>query len=266
MVGFLLRKSFYDLWDNLFKIVALNLGFYACIAMPVFLPRLAALFTDSPAPQIALSVIGIFACSIYLAAAAFAVKPVSDYENFSFQDFLKAFKTAWPAGMMMGIFTAVLFIIAAVIIPFYLNMEPPMIGFALAAIIFWTAFFGLLSFQFYFIVITRLGGKTTFADLKKALKKCILIAVDNTGFSFFLLIHNFITLILSAFLAFMFPGPVGVILYLDEALRLRLLKYDWLEANPGADRRKIPCDALLIEEREKTGTRTFKNFIFPWKD
>ena len=64
----------------------------------------------------------------------------------------------------------------------------------------------------------------------------------------------------------MFPGPVGVLLYLDEALRLRLLKYDYLEANPEADRKKIPWDALLIDEREKTGDRTLKNFIFPWKD
>jgi len=44
------------------------------------------------------------------------------------------------------------------------------------------------------------------------------------------------------------------------------MKYDWLEANPGADRRKIPWDALLIDEREKTGTRSLKNLIFPWKD
>jgi len=49
-------------------------------------------------------------------------------------------------------------------------------------------------------------------------------------------------------------------------VRLRLLKYDWLEAHPDANRKKIPWDELLIEEREKTGTRTLKNLIFPWKD
>jgi hypothetical protein len=81
-----------------------------------------------------------------------------------------------------------------------------------------------------------------------------------------LFIHNILGLLLSILLAFLFPGPAGVILYLDEALRLRLLKYNWLEENPQANRRKIPWDALLIEERERTGTRTFRNFIFPWKD
>ena len=94
----------------------------------------------------------------------------------------------------------------------------------------------------------------------------MLLSMDNSGFSVFLFIHNIIALFLSAVFAFMFPGPVGVLLYIDQALRLRLLKYDWLEANPEANRRKIPWDALLIDEREITGTRTLKNFIFPWKD
>jgi hypothetical protein len=71
-------------------------------------------------------------------------------------------------------------------------------------------------------------------------------------------------------LAFLLPGPAGLLLFLDEALRLRLLKYDWLEANPDTTgskkRRQIPWDAILIEEREKTGDRSFRSFIFPWKD
>jgi hypothetical protein len=74
-----------------------------------------------------------------------------------------------------------------------------------------------------------------------------------------------ILIIISALTAFLIPGPAGILLYLDEALRLRLLKYDWLEAHPDEGRR-IPWDALLIDEREKTGTRSFRNFIFPWKD
>jgi len=90
--------------------------------------------------------------------------------------------------------------------------------------------------------------------------------MDNTGFSIFLILHNIIALSFSLLLVFiLFPGPVGVLLFTDEALRLRLLKYDWLEENPDANRKKIPWDALLIEEREKTGTRSLKNFIFPWK-
>ena len=260
MIGFFIRKCFYDLWDNMFKIVILNLGFVACTAIPIFLPALANKFVDSAALEIALAAFGILVCSLYLSAAAFSVRAISDYGTFSFGDFFKSFKVTWSAGLVMGGFVFLIFIIVTFVLPFYLTMEPPLAGLALSAIIFWTTIFALLSFQYFFAVHTRLSP-----NIIKCFKKCMLISIDNTGFSIFMILNNLIALVISVFLAFMFPGPVGIVLYLDEALRLRLLKYDWLEANPQADRKKIPWDALLIEEREKTGTRTFRNFIFPWK-
>jgi hypothetical protein len=260
MIGFLLRKTLYDLWDNMFRIVALNLGFVACTAIPIFLPQLAAKFFNSFALEIALTAFGILLCSVYLAAASFSIKSISDYGSFGFGDFFKSFKSAWPAGLIMGFFVFLLFLIVTIVMPFYLGIESPG-GLILAAIVFWTTIFALLSFQFYFTVYSRLGS-----NIIKALRKCMIISLDNSGLSLFLLLYGILVLALSLIFAFMFPGPAGVLLYLDEALRLRLLKYDWLEANPGADRRKIPWDELLIEEREKTGTRSFKNFIFPWKD
>ena len=241
-------------------VVVLNLGFFISTAIPVFLPQLAVKFADSAVLEAVLTAAGILICSVYLSAVSFTIKSISDNGSFNIGDFLKNFKTAWPAGLAMGFFVFLLFLIARVILPFYLSIESP-VGLILAAIVFWTTIFALLSFQFYFTVYVRLGKK-----IIKTFKKCIIISMDNSGFSVFLLIHNIAVVVLSTLFIFMFPGPVGVLLYLDEALRLRLLKYDWLEANPGADRRKIPWDAILIEERERTGTRSFKNFIFPWRD
>ena len=278
MIGFLIRKSFYDLWDNMFKIVIMNLGFIALAAIPIFIPRLISLFIDSQALEIAVIALGILLCSVYLSTAAHTVKSVSDYGSFGFSDFTRNLKRAWPAGLVMGLFIFLLFIILFIVMPFYLSIESVM-GLILGAVVFWTTVFGLLSFQYYFAVCARLinhndsdglqmarNKPLSGADLIKAFRKCMIILLDNSGFSFFLILHNTVVLIISFVLALMFPGPIGLLLYVDEALRLRLLKYDWLEANPDANRRKIPWDALLIEEREKTGTRTFKSFIFPWKD
>jgi len=260
MIGFLIRKSFYDLWDNMFKVVVLNLGFVACTAIPIFLPVLTDKFFNSTVLEIIVVAVGILICSVYLSAAAYSIRIISDYGMFHFSDFLKSFKKSWPAGLVMGGFVFLIFIVAAFVLPFYMTMEPPLAGLALSAIVFWTAIFALLSFQYYFAVYARLGS-----NIIKSFKKCLLISMDNTGFSIFLILNTIFMLLFSVLLAFMFPGPVGILLYIDEALRLRILKYDWLEANPGANRKKIPWDALLIEEREKTGTRSFKNFIFPWK-
>jgi len=256
MFGFLIRKTFYDLWDNMFRIVLVNLGFIAVLAIPVFLPGLF----DSPVLVIAVQAIGILCCSIYLAASALSVKIISDYGSFGFGDFFKKFKEAWPAGIVIGLAVFVFFLMVFIVLPFYMSIDSP-VGLLLAAVVFWTMVLAVLSFQFFFAVRARLDVK-----LFKVIKKCIIIFFDNPGMAFFSLIHNTVVLIFSALLAFLFPGPCGILLFLDEALRLRLFKYDWLEANPGSDRRKIPWDAILIDEREKTGTRTLKNFIFPWKD
>jgi hypothetical protein len=262
MLGFLIKKTFFDLWDNLFRIALLNLGFIASLSVPVFLPGLLSFL---PALSIGVLAIGILWCSVYLSAAALSVKAISDYGAFGFGDFFHNLKTGWPAGLFMGFAAIALWAMGAVIIPFYLSMPNSTVGLILAAIIFWTIVLGLFSLQFFFCIRARLDTK-----LLKVFKKCFIIFFDNPGFSVFSFFHNLVMLTLSLILAFLLPGPAGILLYLDEALRLRLLKYDWLEANPETEnpgkRRKIPWDAILIEEREKTGTRSFKNFIFPWKD
>jgi len=259
MIGFLLKKTLYDLWDNMFKIVVLNIGFFLCTAislLPAFVPKLFG----SNVYVIVLGIIGAFVCSIYLAAVSFTVKVISDHSTFSFADFLRNFKNAFPSGVTMFVVFLLFLFVIVVVIPFYATMGT-LFGLAITALLIWLVVFAFLSIQFYHAVYVRLGQ-----NIIKSFKKCMLISLDNTGLAIFLFIHNILALILSVVLVFMFPGPAGVLLYIDEAVRLRLLKYDYLEANPGANRKKIPWDALLIEERDKTGNRTFKNFIFPWKD
>jgi len=264
MIGFLLKKTFYDLWDNLLRVILVNLGFLISLTIPIFLPGLILNVVPIVPVSLLVLVAGVLWCSIYLSAAALSFKAVSDYGSFGFADFWANLKAGWKAGVAAGILVLLLFLMIWAIIPFYLGMES-ILGFLLAAIIFWTFLLAVVSLQFFFAVRARLDTK-----LKKVFRKCFIIFFDNPGFAIFCLLHTIVTMVLSAFLALMLPGPAGSILFLDEALRLRLLKYDWLEANPqtepGTKRRHIPWDAILIEEREKTGSRTIKNFIFPWKD
>jgi hypothetical protein len=236
-----------------------NIGFIASIAIPVFIPPLL-----EPVPGLALVVllIGILWCFIYLLTAAISLKTISDYGSFGFGDFFRNMKTAWPAGLAAGLLVFILILLTTQVIPFYIGMaQMPMLGLFLAAVIFWTLVVGILSLQFFPAVRARLD-----TNIIKGLKKCFLIFFDNSGFCIFSFIFAAVFLALSVFLAFLFPGPAGILLFLDEGLRLRLLKYDWLEANPGENRRKIPWDALLIDDRERTGTRSLRSFIFPWKD
>jgi hypothetical protein len=257
MIGFLIKKCFFDLWDNLFKIVLLNLGFIASLSIPIFIP---ALFQAVPALGIGVLIIGCLWCCVYLSTAALTLKSISDYGSFGFSDFFGNLKTAWPAGLVLGGLLFIGYVLCAVVMPFYFGMGT-MFGLFLTAIVFWTLAAGILAFQFFFAICCRLGTKPT-----SVIKKSFIIFFDNPMFCIFSFFHNLIIMIISALVAFLIPGPAGVLLFLDEGLRLRLLKYDWLEANPEANRRKIPWDEILIDEREKTGSRSFRSFIFPWKD
>ena len=261
MIGFLLKKNFYDLWDNLFRIALLNLGFILSLAVLIFVPR----FVPVPALAVAIFAVVLLWCSVYLSAVALSVKAISDYGRFSFADFLANFKQGWPAGIAVGIGGIVLLVVARFTMQFYLGMDS-MTGLLLATFAFWTLALFLIPLQFFFAIRARLDTK-----LVKICKKGFIIFFDNPGFSIFTLLHTMVLLALSLGFPFLLliPGPAGMLLFLDEALRLRLLKYDWLEANPPAAttrRPHIPWDVILIEEREKTGTRTLRNFIFPWKD
>ena len=257
MIGFLIKKNFFDLWDNLFKVALVNIGFIASLAFPVFIPNL---LSSVPALAVVTLLAGILWCFVYLSAAALSLKALSDYGSFGFADFINNLKTIWPVGLVLGGLVFLGYLLCTLVIPFYLSMES-ILGLLLGAVIFWTIVAAVLALQFFFAVRARLDTKIT-----KVIKKCFIIFFDNPWFCVFSLIHNLLVLVLSFFLAFLFPGPAAILLFLDEGLRLRLLKYDWLEANPDADRRKIPWDALLIDEREKTGNRSLKSFIFPWKD
>jgi hypothetical protein len=244
----------------MFRIVLLNLGFIVSLTIPIILPG----YIPIPALSVVVLVIGIIWCFVYLAATALSVKAISNYGTFGFADFKANLKAGWPAGMILALAGFVFFVLITTIIPFYLEMNS-YIGLLLAAVIFWTLLMAFISFQFFLAIRARLDTKPI-----KIIKKCFIIFFDNPGFSIFCLLYTLVTLVLSIIFVLLIPGPAGLLLFLDEGLRLRLMKYDWLEANPPAagspKRRKIPWDALLIEEREKTGTRTFRNFIFPWKD
>lgn len=257
MIGFLLRKTFYDLWDNLFRVVLLNLGFIASAAVPV---GGAVLLASVPALSLLVFAAGLLWCVVYLAACARVLKNISDYGLFGFGDFIEALKETWVSGLILGLLVGVAAVLVSIVLPFYFAMGS-FIGIFAAALVFWTLLVAFLSFQYYLPLRARLERNP-----RKLIKKCFILFFDNPGLSLFSAFHNLVLTVVSLFLALLLPGPAGILLYLDEALRLRLLKYDYLEAHPGADRKKIPWDELLAEDREKTGTRTLKGLIFPWKD
>jgi hypothetical protein len=257
MIGFFIKKSFFDGWDHLFGLVLLNLGFIACLALGFVLPG------SVKAPEwlgLTLAAISLAAGSVWWSACVYALVAVADFGGLHPSEIWGFVKRGLVPGLQVGALLVLGFFVVSVGLPFYLKMGG-MLGALAAGVIFWCAIILLLAVQYYIPLRARLGG-----GLKKNLRKSFVVFFDNPGFSIFLFLYSAVNLAISLFLAFLIPGFAGVALAQDVALRLRLYKYDYLEAHPEANRREIPWEALLEEDQDLVGKRTLKGMFFPWKE
>ncbi|MDR2510741.1 MAG: hypothetical protein LBC77_08880 [Spirochaetaceae bacterium] len=259
MIAFSIKKTFFDLWDNMFKIGALNLGFLISISLAVIVPT--GITANRPI-KILIFLLGVLWCFIYAAAAARSLSVISDRGSFTFSLFVKNIRASIADALFSLLIFGIAAIVLCLVVPFYLKTGS-FAGIVLAQTYGWFLLISIMVFQFFFAARTRLDGA-----LPLSLKKLVMIFFDNPLFCIASLIICIIGIVLSVFTVFLFPGPAGILLYLDEAFRLRLLKYDWLESqNDKTDaKRAVPWNDILEEEREIIGNRGLKNLIFPWKD
>ena len=258
MILFMLKKAFFDMWDNLFPLILMNLGFILLLALPIYLPYL--LVGASSALALLSLALGLLALFVYAGGMGLAVKELADYQGVGFKDFWAFIKKSWKYSLVLGgifIFQAW---VLSVAIPVYAGMKN-ILGLVALVVLFWASVIWILSSQYFYPILTRLDQR-----LPKIFKKCFILFFDNTGFTIWLGTVGLAVGALSLFTAFLLPGPASVMLWGQVGFKLRLLKYDWLEKNPEARRKDIPWDALLVDERERVGKRTLKGMIFPWKE
>jgi hypothetical protein len=257
MIGFFIKKAFFDGWDHLFSLILLNAGFLVVLAIGVMLPG------GVPLPAWADMIVRILALaagSVWWSTCVFATRGISDFGSFRLGELRSHVERGLVPGLQIGIVLVAGWLVVSVGLPFYLSLGG-LLGTLAAGVIFWCAVILLLALQYYVPLRARLGG-----GLRKNLRKSFLIFFDNPGFSIFLFLYSALALALSLFLAFLLPGFAGVGLAQNVGLRLRMHKYDWLEANPEANRRAVPWDELLEEDRDLVGKRSLKGMFFPWKE
>ncbi|HUW41935.1 MAG TPA: hypothetical protein VMV90_13085 [Rectinemataceae bacterium] len=257
MIGFFFKKTFFDGWDNLFTLVLQNVVFVALAAIGLLFPAVI----HAPAPiSAAAALLAVAAGAIWWSACVYALKEVADFHSVKVTDIPAALRSSIGPGLQLGAILSVLWLLVSIGLPFYLS-HGGLAGALAAGVLFWFGLTALLSLQYYLPLRSRLGG-----GFVKNIRKSFVLFFDNPLFSVFLALYNAVSLALSGFLAFLIPGLAGIALALDEAVRLRLYKYDWLERNPGARRRAVPWDELVAEDSELVGKRTLKGMIFPWKE
>lgn len=258
MTGFFIKKAFFDGWDNLIGMVVHNLGFLLIL--------LAALGSMSlSATSAALSIVALIFCvglfSFYSSGVAAASWAYARYERSGWEGFKKGIRETWRHSLVFWVMLVLDISLMTLVIPFYLSYGN-IVGTLLSVLLFW-AFIGLsLALLFFFPLSYAMRGDRP----TKTLKKSFIIVFDNLFFALFLALYQMVNLALSIFLAGLAPGVTGMHLASSDAVKLLMLKYDWLEENPEESKKHIPWDEILYEERECVGHRSFKNMIFPWKD
>lgn len=261
MFGFLIKKAFFDMWDNLFRVVIMNLGYILVASGLVFLP---SLFPSSAEKLNPLSIAVFLACMVvlfvYTGGVSRVARDIADYGTPGFKDFWEHVKQTAPSSVLFALIVAAHVFILTTVFPFYSAMKS-ILGFLAMAFIFWVSLLWLLACVHFFPVQSRLN-----TDIRKVVRKQLLLFFDNTIFSIGLALGAVLILVLSGFTAFLLPGIATILVWLNVGLKLRMYKYDYLEQHPEADRKKIPWDALLIDDRERVGKRTLRGMIFPWKE
>ena len=254
MKGFFIKKAFFDGWDNLIAIALMNIAFLAVI----YLGFVAFMGFSSVAMLVVPLLLAVV--SILLGGSASAVHNYSEYRG----DTWAAIRTGIIRNIRHSLLFSLILIMAVLnallIIPFYLSYANAF-GLIIAVILLWLEIIILLCIPYYFPLMNHLPADRPF----KTARKCIIIVGDNFGFTIFFFIYNIICVAFSVFTMGIIPGITGMQLAAEDAIRLIMMKYDYLEENPDADRKHIPWEDILYDEKEKVGPRSLKNMLFPWK-
>jgi len=255
---FLIKKMFFDMWDNLITIILLNVLFivFMCILLlpiPLFLS------------------FNIFYLFIYIAFITFVISlilgiisrytiDISNYEKPGIKLFFTYFKESFKNSTIYFLFIIILSSIIAFVFPYYI-LRGTIIDLILCGIVFWTTITLLLASTYYLPISGRLNK-----GIKKNIKNSFLLLFDNTILTILMALGSIIIFIISFFTLFLAPGIATMTLWFNVGLKMLLYKYDYIEANPNVGRKNIPWNELIMEDEKKVGKRTLKGMIFPWKE
>ena len=258
MIGFFIKKAFFDAWDNLIGLVLSNLGFLLVLMGFSFGMQY---MSSSLILTFLIIVIALVLFSFHSVGVANITLNYSDYKRVGFAGYKAGIKTFTSHAIFLSVINLMLVLLATVVLPFYLSITS-FIGLFLGVITFWILITVLISIQYYLPLMSRFTGDKPL----KTFKKCFIMAIGNLGISIFLAVFNIIQIALTLVTAGLLFNFTGITLANQIAFKLLLLKLDWLEENPEEDIKHVNWDDILYEERENVGHRSIKNMIFPWKD
>ena len=257
MFGFYIKKAFFDGWDNFIQMVLQNIIY---IVFFLLIVGSIVVFGDNLVFFLPVAIAIMFLFCLSMGGTSSVVYNWSQYKSETWRPFMKGVGRNIRHSMLFFLCIMVLFLLFFLVIPFYLSFNN-ILGTVFGVMMVWLAIFLLLVLPYYFPLMNLLPGDGPF----KTLKKCFIVAGDNLGYTILLFIHNILDIVLTVVTMGLLPGWCGLMLGGQDMMKLLMKKYDWIEENPGKNRKEMDWSEILYDEKETLGPRSFKNMIFPWK-
>ncbi len=260
MIWFLIKKSFWDYWDRMGLMLLLNLMLLAAAALCFYIPWMLVQAGLALLSLVSLVVFGgVF--FLILGANSRLCSEVAYFRSLYFRNYWTFMKEKAPKTLLFYLVILALTFIVYTALSFYgSNTGGSLIALAAFFFIFWIAVLLLFSAGYYFPLSNIMAD-----PFKKNVKKCFILFFDNPGVSIVVSLISLVLFAVSVATALLIPGISAIALLWENLMKFLMLKYDFLEENSDVNRKKVPWDIILREERETVGTRTLGDMIRPWK-
>ncbi|MDC7221658.1 MAG: hypothetical protein PQJ59_17125 [Spirochaetales bacterium] len=259
MFGFLIKKSFWDFWDKMGLMILMNLTLMLIGAGAVYL--FVALYElGMVVPAFAVFVLFGALFFLILGAHTRACTEVINNRSFSPKAWYGFLKEKAKKSLLFYVLVLGFSVVIYTAMNFYGSVGGHAIFLGAFFFMFWVTLFLLFAAGYFFPLSNIMDD-----PFGKNIKKCFVLFFDNSGVSIGASLLGTLLFSLSFLTAFLVPGVSAAVILWENLMKLLMLKYDYLEENPEADKKKIPWVILLRDERENLGERGFRDMIRPWK-
>lgn len=247
MKRLLLKKCFFDGWDNLLTLFLNNIVYLLLIAGIFFFENII----------MEILIVAVFSFHL-LGTAGIAHNIVRDRES-PVKAYFQAVK---KVGHFVFFFILALLCVFSVlyIIPFYFSYGD----------LLWDT----VGFFFLFLVLVLVMALTYYYPMAlalpcdgpfKTMRKAFMVLSDNLGFSIYCTFKDIFDLTVSVFTAFLVPGFTGLSINRATTVYFFMLRYDYMEKEK-VSKEYAFADRYLAEVSEAYTERNFGTLFVPWKN
>lgn len=254
MIRFTFKKAFFDIWDNMVKVMLMNLPyaavvilFYICIGM----------LQGNPVLSFAGLVLDVLLFSFYSLFVNVMTYRFTKYEKREVPVWTDM-RQHLPHVFMHALVYALILFMGFYGIPAYLSMNT-VLSSAIGMLVVWLCLIALLSMQYYYPLCMYAPDDGPVATFKR----CLSFVMNNIGWSFVLALKNLVALAVSIVTGLVIPGPVGISVSRMTMTRCIIIVYEYLRDNPDSDRRSLVYEEVFFNENELIGDRDFVSMVFP---